>query len=49
MLLVGSVFALWTVTGAMDTLMWALYAAYDRDETRGFVKRRLIALAMVVC
>jgi membrane protein len=48
MLLVGSVFALWTVTGAMDTLMWALNTAYDREETRGILKRRLIALAMVL-
>jgi membrane protein len=48
MLVVGSVLALWTVTGAMDTLMWALNSAYDREETRGFVKRRLVALAMVV-
>jgi membrane protein len=47
MLVVGLALALWTVTGAMDTLMWALNTAYDRDETRGFVKRRLIALAMV--
>ena len=48
MLVVGSVFALWTLTGAMDTLMWALNTAYDREETRGFLKRRLIALAMVL-
>jgi membrane protein len=47
-IVVGSLFALWTVTGAMDTLMWALNAAYDREETRGFVKRRLVALAMVL-
>src|SRR5215203_6392016 len=47
MVVVGSVLALWTVTGAMDTLMWALNAAYDREETRGFVKRRLTALVMV--
>jgi membrane protein len=45
--IVGSVLALWTLTGSMDTLMWALNSAYDREETRGFVKRRLIALAMV--
>jgi membrane protein len=44
----GGVLALWSLTGAMDTLMWALNAAYDREETRGFVKRRLTALAMVV-
>ena len=48
MVVVGSVLALWTITGAMDTLMWALNAAYEREETRGFVKRRLTALAMVV-
>jgi membrane protein len=48
MVVVGSVLALWTVTGAMDTLMWALNAAYDREETRGFVKRRLTALVMVI-
>ena len=27
--------------------MWSLNVAYDREETRGFVKRRLTALAMV--
>jgi membrane protein len=47
MIIVGTVLALWTVTGAMDTLMWALNSAYDREETRGFIKRRLTALAMV--
>jgi membrane protein len=48
MLVVGAVFALWTLTGAMDTLMWALNTAYDREETRGFVKRRLTALLIIV-
>jgi len=48
LIVVGSVFALWTLTGAMQTLMWALNAAYGVQETRGFVKRRLIAFAMVV-
>ena len=48
MVVLGSVLALWTVTGAMDTLMWALNAAYDREETRGFLKRRITALAMVI-
>jgi membrane protein len=32
----------------MDNLMWALNSAYGREETRGFVERRLIALAMVL-
>ena len=48
MIVVGAVLALWTVTGAMDTLMWALNSAYDREETRGFVKRRLTALVMIL-
>src|SRR5262245_7282883 len=48
MLVIGSVLALWTLTGAMDTLMWALNSAYDREETRGLVKRRVIAVTMIV-
>ena len=48
MVVIGTVLALWTVTGAMDTLMWALNSAYGREETRGFLKRRLTALLMVI-
>jgi membrane protein len=47
LVVIGSVLALWTVTGAMEALMWALNSAYDREETRGFFKRRLTALVMV--
>jgi membrane protein len=47
MIVVGSVLALWTLTGSMQTLMWALNVAYDREETRGFVKQRLTGLLMV--
>jgi membrane protein len=47
MIVAGSVLALWTLTGSMTTLMWALNTAYDREETRGFVKQRLTALVMV--
>jgi membrane protein len=45
---VGSVLALWSVTGAMQNVMWAVNLAYDREERRGFVRRRMTALAMVV-
>jgi membrane protein len=48
LVVIGSVLALWTLTGAMETLMWALNVAYGREETRGFFKRRLTALAMVI-
>jgi membrane protein len=43
---VGFVLALWTTTGAMTALMRALNRAYERDETRGFVRLRLVALQM---
>jgi membrane protein len=44
---IGGVLALWSLGGAMQNLMWALNIAYGRDETRGFVRRRLIAFVMV--
>ena len=47
LLAVGSVLALWSVTGAMQNVMWAVNIAYDREDRRGFVHRRVIALAMV--
>ena len=49
MIVVGVLLALWTLSGAMQTVMWALNLAYENDEDRGFVKRRLIALAMILC
>jgi membrane protein len=42
----GGLLALWSMSGAMQNLMWALNSAYDREETRGFVRRRLTAFAM---
>ena len=48
MAVVGTVLAVWSLTGAMQTLMWALNSAYEREETRGFLKRRLTALVMVI-
>jgi membrane protein len=45
---VGGVLAFWSLTGAMQNLMWAFNIAYDRDEGRGFVRRRVTALWMVV-
>jgi len=48
MAIVGTVLAIWSLTGAMQTLMWALNSAYERDETRGFLKRRLTALVLVI-
>jgi membrane protein len=38
----------WSVGSAMQNLMWALNSVYGRDETRGFVRRRLAAWAMAL-
>jgi membrane protein len=46
-LVIGILLGLWSVTGAMQTLMWGLNVVYGREETRGFVKKRLTALKMV--
>src|SRR5437588_3129237 len=45
---IGGVLALWSVTGAMQNVMWAVNIAYDREEGRGFLRRRITALWMVV-
>jgi membrane protein len=45
---VGGLLALWSLTGAAQNLMWALNVAHRRDESRGFVRRRLNALAIVL-
>ncbi len=47
-LIVGSALALWSLTGAMQNVMWGLNIAYERDETRGFVRKRVTGLTMVV-
>jgi membrane protein len=49
MALLGLLLALWTVTGAMNALMRGLNVAYDRKETRSFVKQRVTAIGMLAC
>jgi membrane protein len=48
MVIVGFVLALWTTTGAMTAFMRGVNGAYEREETRGFVKQRLVAVQMVI-
>lgn len=43
----GSVLAVWSTTGAMTGYMTAINLAYEQKDTRGFVRKRLVALAMV--
>ena len=40
--------ALFSASGGMGNLMTAINLAYDEEETRGFVKKRLIALALTL-
>jgi membrane protein len=47
-LVLGSLLALWSLTGAMQNVMWGVNMAYDREDTRGFVRKRLTGLTMVV-
>jgi membrane protein len=46
--LVGLGLALWSASNAMGTVISALNVAYDREDSRGFVRSRLVALAMAV-
>jgi membrane protein len=48
MAIVGFVLALWTTMGAMTSFMRAVNRAYDREEGRGFVRQRLVAVQMVI-
>jgi len=50
LLLVGLAIALWSVSGALTTMMWALtMAATGRRDERSFVRKRLVALALLGC
>jgi membrane protein len=49
MVVLGALLALWTTTGAMTGLMRGLNVAYDREETRNFLRQRVTALGMLAC
>jgi membrane protein len=40
--------ALWSASGGVGYLISAVNLAYDEDETRGFVRRKLLALGMTL-
>jgi membrane protein len=46
---VGLVLAVWSMTSAMTAYMTGVNVAYERKDTRNFVKKRLAALAMAAC
>lgn len=45
--IVGFVLALWSTTGAMTTYMTAINLAYERKDSRSFVRKRVVAVTMV--
>ena len=48
MTIVGLVLALWTTTGAMNTVMTAVNRAHGLEDRRSFPLKRLVALALVL-
>jgi membrane protein len=48
MTVVGFVLALWSTTGAMNSYMLAINLAYGRKDKRSFVRKRIVALEMVL-
>ncbi len=47
--LLGLVLAVWATTSAMTTCMTALNLAYERQDRRSFIRKRLTALVMAAC
>jgi len=47
-LLVTLVLALWSASGGVGNVVTAINVAYDEEETRGFVKRKLLALGLTL-
>ena len=45
-LVVGVVLSVWTASGAIGQLMNTINIAYDEEETRGWIRRKLIALGL---
>lgn len=47
-LLISLILALWSASGGVGSIMSAVNVAYDEEETRGFVKRKLLSLGLTV-
>jgi membrane protein len=45
---VSLLLSLWSASGGTGNLVTAVNTAYDEDETRGFVKRKLLALGLTL-
>ncbi len=47
-LIIALALALWTASGGVTNMITAVNVAYDEEETRGFVKRKLLALGFTL-
>ncbi|MFC5729557.1 MULTISPECIES: YihY/virulence factor BrkB family protein [Nocardioides] len=47
-LLISLALALWSASGGVGNIMTAVNIAYDEEETRGFVKRKLLSLGLTL-
>ena len=47
MTVVGFVLAFWTTTGAMSAYITAINIAYEREDRRSFIRKRIVAVEMV--
>ena len=48
MTVVGLALAVWTTTSAATTLMHGIAVAFDRKDSRRFIRKRLVAFAIVI-
>jgi membrane protein len=48
LLSIGIVIALWSASSAIGTFMQSFNIAYNTEESRGFVRQKLIAIAMTI-
>ena len=49
MTLAGLVLAIWTTSSAATTLMQGITTAFDREDERGFLRKRVLSLVIVLC
>lgn len=47
-LIISIIIALWSASAAVSNLMTAINIAYDEEEERGFVKKRLLSLGLTL-
>ena len=47
-LIIALVLALWSASGGVGNVITAINTAYDEEETRGFVRRKALALALTL-